>query len=141
MLDIQELKTASEETLKDINALLLELRKETTPGSLEELEDCVNNPNTTIVVAQDGEKIAGMGMLFVAQKLGRRMGIIEDVVVSRAYRGTGVGTDIMKKLIEAGRAKKLRTIDLTSNPEKGAGHFYEKLGFSVRDTSVYRMHL
>jgi len=141
MLDIQELKTASEETLRAVNALLLELRKETTPGSLQELEDCVNNPNTTVILAQDGEKIAGMGMLFVVQKLGRRMGFIEDVVVSGEYRGKGIGTDIMKKLIEVGRSKKLRTIDLTSNPKKGAGHFYEKLGFAERSTGVYRMLL
>ncbi len=141
MIEIQELKIVSEGALRGINALLEELRKESTPGSIKELEDIINNPNATVVVAQDADKIAGVGMLFVVQKLGRRMGFIEDVVVSQAYRGKGLGTDIMQNLIEIGRSKKLRTIDLTSNPEKGAGNFYEKLGFGARDTSVYRMNL
>ena len=141
MIEIEKLETVSEAVLADINALLEGLRKESTPGSMEELESALNDPNTTIVVAKDGERIAGMGMLFVLQKLGRRMGLIEDVVVGSAYRGQGLGTRIMKELIEIGRSKKLRTIDLTSHPQKGAGHFYETVGFSARDTVVYRMHL
>lgn len=141
MIQIRELKLASEGVLKDINALLKELRKESTPGSIKELEDVINDPNATIVVAQDGDTIAGMGMLFVVRKLGRRMGFVEDVVVGQVYRGKGLGTGIMQELIRIGRSNTLRTIDLTSNPEKGAGHFYETLGFSARDTSVYRMYL
>jgi ribosomal protein S18 acetylase RimI-like enzyme len=40
------------------------------------------------------------------------------------------------------RAQGARTIDLTSNPTREAAHrLYEKAGFKIRDTRVYRYPL
>jgi ribosomal protein S18 acetylase RimI-like enzyme len=50
--------------------------------------------------------------------------------VERALTNTALATP---------RAAGVRTIDLTSRPSRvAAGRLYEKLGFQVRDTRVYR---
>ncbi|MEY4747700.1 MAG: hypothetical protein RLZZ416_749 [Candidatus Parcubacteria bacterium] len=142
MVEVRQLTSASEHALHDLNELLSHLRREPTPGSLEDLSRIVSDGNTVAVIAESDTGIIGLGMLFIIQKLGRKLGFIEDVIVDASYRGQGLGTKILGRLIEAAREKGLRTIDLTSNPERGAANtLYGKLGFEKRETNVYRLKL
>jgi ribosomal protein S18 acetylase RimI-like enzyme len=61
------------------------------------------------------------------------------VVTDDAARGQGVGTALTNEAIRIAQAAGVRTIDLTSRPSRvAAGRLYEKLGFEMRDTRVYR---
>ena len=66
-------------------------------------------------------------------------GWIEDVIVDETARGLGVGEALTAEAIRLADDAGARTLDLTSRPSRRAAHrLYSKLGFEVRDTSVYR---
>ncbi|KAG0223153.1 hypothetical protein BGW41_005691 [Actinomortierella wolfii] len=67
---------------------------------------------------------------------------IEDLVVSKAYRGLGIGKALMQRAIhDAVNIKKCNIIDLTSKPDRvQARQLYESLGFKIRDTGAYRYY-
>ena len=59
--------------------------------------------------------------------------------VTWTARGGGVGETLTAEAIRLAYACGARTLDLTSRPAREAAHrLYSKLGFQVRDTSVYR---
>jgi ribosomal protein S18 acetylase RimI-like enzyme len=65
---------------------------------------------------------------------------IEDVVVDAAARGHGVGAASTQAAIQLARAAGARTVDLTSRPSReAANRLYERLGFHLRDSKVYRL--
>ena len=61
------------------------------------------------------------------------------MVVDEAARGGGVGEALTAEAVRLADEAGARTLDLTSRPSRQAAHrLYSKLGFDVRDTSVYR---
>ena len=97
---------------------------------------------TTLFVARDGAEVVGMLTLALfAIPTGVRAWI-EDVVVDEGARGRGAGEALVAAAIESARARGARTVDLTSRRSREAAHhLYERMGFEVRDTSVYRLPL
>jgi ribosomal protein S18 acetylase RimI-like enzyme len=64
---------------------------------------------------------------------------IEDVVVDDSVRGRGVGEALVQASLKLALERGAKTTDLTSRTSRKAAHrLYEKSGFHVRDTSVYR---
>jgi len=65
---------------------------------------------------------------------------IEDVVVDKSARGKGVGVKLMEFSIAYVRNKNIKSINLTSSPDRvAANNLYRKLGFVQRETNVYRL--
>jgi ribosomal protein S18 acetylase RimI-like enzyme len=94
------------------------------------------------VAALDGEKIVGMGTVYVIQKLDNKAAFIEDVIVSEQYRGQGLGEKIMRALLELAKENGVRTVNLTSRPSRVAANaLYQKLGFQLRETNTYKLKL
>jgi len=143
MIEVTRLKQESSEILKNLNALLVELRGESESAADEkDLKEILHNPDAVTVVAKDGNTIVGVCFLFMYQKLGKKKGWVEDVVVSGTYRGRGIGTELMKKIISIAQSEKITTLQLTSRMDRTAAHaLYEKLGFEKYDTQVFRMKL
>ena len=95
-----------------------------------------------LVVARDDEDIVGTALLVTLNSLSHMSGHIEDVVVDEAYRGHGIGRELTQYLIEQARSTGIERIDLCSEPEReSANHLYLSLGFTVRDTNLYRLKL
>jgi len=70
------------------------------------------------------------------------VGVVEDVVVDKNYRRMGLGTKLMEKLLEKGKELKVFAVELTSNPQReGARRLYQKLGFELLETGVFRLTL
>lgn len=144
MVIVTVLTEASKEIVQDLNVLMHELREGQTvsDGTLPELKQVLADKNTTLVVAKDGDRIVGVATLYVIQKIGKRIATVEDVVVASSYRGQGLGEKIMQKIIAVARMRKVQTIGLTSRPERVAGNkLYQKLGFTQKETNVYRLKL
>lgn len=64
---------------------------------------------------------------------------IEDVVVSEAARGKGVGKKLVEHAVEIANQSNVKSIDLTSRASRVAAiALYKKVGFQDRETNVYR---
>jgi spermidine synthase len=59
---------------------------------------------------------------------------IQDVTVKKPYRGQGIGTQIIQKLVERLNADGLEWIGLIA--EKNSHKFYRRLGFKKMPNSV-----
>lgn len=64
---------------------------------------------------------------------------IEDVVVDRHHRRSGVGKRLVETAIGLARTRGARTVNLTSHPLRAAANrLYKKVGFEPRETNLYR---
>src|SRR3989344_1477628 len=132
MVIIERLTRATEQHLADINKLLPQLRSNPSEheASLSELQAIISDKNVALIVAMDDGKIVGMATLYIITKFSKRNGHVEDVVVDGEYRGQGLGEKIMQALINLARSEQVKTLHLTSRPERVAGNkLYQKLGF------------
>ena len=115
-----------------------------TPGQFNRLTDRVSwGKRDENVVAKalertlyslcafDGEKIVGYGRIIGDETI---FLYIQDIMVVPEYQGRGVGTGVMKNLLEKiDEYRKLNPrIRVYLGADKGKEGFYEKLGFSTR---------
>lgn len=144
-MEIKELKSATVEAVQDVNALLKQLLHDPStfaPISFETFQKIVTDEKVVVVAAKDGEKIVGMGMLYIVIKPRGHYAYLEDMMVDEGYRGQGIGEKIGRALIESARARGIQTIELSARPSRvAANKLYQKLGFEPKETNVYRMKL
>ncbi len=131
---ITELNDELTQRIQELKAQLSKGRR----GSLKQYDAAVNNTNTIIIGAWDGEKLAGIGVLNIVQTLGGCAGDIDDVVVGEEYRGQGVGRIIMDAIITTAKNKGATKLRLTSAARRvEANGLYRSLGFKLRETNSY----
>ncbi|KKW19210.1 MAG: hypothetical protein UY63_C0018G0031 [Parcubacteria group bacterium GW2011_GWA2_51_10] len=142
MTTMRHLKTVTSQTVKDINGLFRQLSPQAKNASRAQLLNMVRNPNVEWWVVQDGVNIIGMGILIIFLKSIGTAAEMQEMVVDERYRGRGIGKSLAGKLISRAKARGATHIDLTSNPSRTAANaFYQKLGFEIRKTNVYRLTL
>ena len=60
--------------------------------------------------------------------------------MDETVRGRGVGAGLLREALRLAAAEGVRTVDLTSRPSRAAANrLYERLGFQLRDSQVYRI--
>jgi GNAT superfamily N-acetyltransferase len=103
---------------------------ETARQLLERFDDY---PDYTLYVAERGGDIVGSFALLVMHNLGHLgapSAILEDVVVTPALQGQGIGTAMIRFALDLCRAKGCYKLTLASNAKRTRAHaFYESLGF------------
>ena len=109
------------------------------------LELIIKNSNTgTILIARDNDEVIGMVNLLytISTALGTRVGILEDMVMSRSARGSGIGSKLIQFALGYAEEHGCKRITLlTDNDNVGAHKFYQKHGFSRSPMVVYRKQL
>ena len=90
------------------------------------------NASPHVVTAWDGDKIVGFGRL---EGDGRISLEISDVLVRSDYQDKGIGTEIVRRLVQKCREMDPYYIQVSPVGDKAA-HIYEKLGFT--DIPDYR---
>jgi ribosomal protein S18 acetylase RimI-like enzyme len=136
---IYEANMATEAIAKAFKKLIPQLSPNCSVPSKSELENLINSNNTLIFVAEENEIIGTLTLVFNKIPTGNKVWI-EDVVVDNAVRGKGVGEELTKFAIEYVTSKGIKQINLTSGPERiAANKLYQKLGFTKRETNVYRL--
>lgn len=100
----------------------------------------LEDPNTPVFVAEEGESILGYGFCKVKKFdkdpvfCDRCELYIDDLCVDEACRGQGIGTAIYQELLRYGKLRKCDTVTLNVWLGQGsAKEFYEKLGFAPRN--------
>ncbi len=106
----------------------------------------VASPDVVLFVARDGEPdatgrrpIVGSLTLAFYPMPTRLKAWIEDVVVDADVRGRRIGELLTVAGLDEARRRGASSVDLTSRPSRTAAHrLYERCGFVIRDTAVYR---
>jgi ribosomal protein S18 acetylase RimI-like enzyme len=139
-VDIEVVQAVTSEVVTAFGRLLPQLSSSAGPPDEQALRTLVGWPGIRLLVARvDGEIVGVLTLVMFPVPTGMRAWI-EDVVVDEAARGQGAGAGLTAEAVRLARADGARTIDLTSRPSRqAAGRMYERLGFQLRDSRVYRL--
>jgi ribosomal protein S18 acetylase RimI-like enzyme len=139
-MSIEVLLEVTDEDVHAINRLLPQLSRSAPPLDAAALQQIATwNGNSLLVARAAGEIVGMLTLVMFPIPTGLRVRI-EDVVVDESVRGQGVGAALSREAIRLATEAGARTIDLTSRPSReSANRLYERLGFRLRDTRVYRL--
>ena len=139
MIEVSAATSVDDELVTGLNALIPQLSTSAPPLTREAVAAIVDSSATTLYLAREEGRVVGtLTLCLFAIPTGLRAWI-EDVVVDEGARGRGVGEALTRRAIEDARRLGARTVDLTSRPSRGAANsLYQRVGFEVRDTNVYR---
>ena len=96
-----------------------------------ELVDRIVSGSHCFLIVKKESEIIGMGR---ALSDGVSDAYIQDVTVKKNFRGQGIGTKIIQKLVERLHSDGLKWVGLIA--EKNSHPFYEQLGFKKMSDSV-----
>ncbi len=101
------------------------------------------NAGFVLVAEQSGTLVGTVTVLFtISTALGQRVGIVEDMIVLPAMRGSGIGAQLLDAAIaEAKRHGCGRLTLLTDGDNAAAHHFYRKHGFAQSPMVPFRRQL
>jgi ribosomal protein S18 acetylase RimI-like enzyme len=139
-VEVEVVRAGSDELVKAFGRLLPQLSRSAEPVDAAAIDRLVGWQGNTVLVARvDGEIVGASTLVVFPIPTGTRAWI-EDVVVDEAARGRGVGAALIREAVRLARASGARTVDLTSRPSRrAANRLYERLGFELRDSNVYRL--
>ncbi len=131
---------ANDELVAALARLIPQLSKSAPELTHDVLAKVIACDANTVFVARDADdQVVGTLTLVVFPLPTGMRAWIEDVVVDAEARGLGAGAALTDAAL--GRAAELgaRTVDLTSRPSReAANRLYQRAGFQVRTTNVYR---
>ena len=110
--------------------LINEFRK--TSFSYIDFCNFVNNKHIIVILLIENNNIIGSGTILYEQKLIHNYGVvahIEDVIISKEYRGKKYGKILIDYLID--EAKKNKCYKIILNCDKNVKEFYNKSNFNV----------
>ena len=131
------------ELVDAIARLLPQLSSSAPAPTGAEIGEIVVSPATTLFVARtaDGSIVGTLTLVLFRIPSGVRAWI-EDVIVGEEARGQGCGEALNRAALDAARAAGARTVELTSRPSReAANRLYQRIGFTRRETNVYRYDL
>ncbi|MEI7746903.1 MAG: GNAT family N-acetyltransferase [Actinomycetota bacterium] len=142
-IDVEEVIVADGEVLKAMRLLIPQLSSSAPRIEAGTLEDIVANPNSALFLARGDEaSILGSLVLVTFKTPTAVRAWIEDVVVDEQARGRGVGEALVNAAIDRARRWNAKSVDLTSRPSReAANRLYQRLGFELRDSNLYRFSL
>jgi ribosomal protein S18 acetylase RimI-like enzyme len=141
-VQVEVLSEVTPEVVEAFSVLLPQLSRSAPPLDQAALTAIIESPAITLLIARSDGRISGTLTLVTFPIPTGVRAWIEDVVVDEAARGQGVGEALTHRAVEHARAVGARTVDLTSRPARAAaGRLYERLGFALRDSRVYRFEL
>ena len=137
-IEIVERPTA--EVVEALGRLLPQLSSAAPPNTAE-LATILGAGNTMFIACVDGVIVGSLTLVLYRIATGLKAWI-EDVVVDEAARAHGVGEALNHAALDLARANGAKAVSLTSRPSRvAANRLYQRIGFSPRDTNVYRYDL
>ena len=136
---VSEVTECDDELVEAFDRLIPQLSSSNPPPTASQLRAIVESDASILFVArEDGRIVGSLTLALFPIPTGLRSWI-EDVVVDEAARGAGVGRKLNEAALDRAAAEGARTVDLTSRPSReAANRLYKRLGFSQRETNVYR---
>jgi ribosomal protein S18 acetylase RimI-like enzyme len=141
-IEVEAVRQVTDEHVVACRRLLPQLSGSAGPLGADDLARVAKHQAITLFVARSQGAIVGMLTLVTFPLPSGLRARIEDVVVDRDARGHGVGTALTTAAIDLARQQGARSVDLTSRPSRAAANrLYQRLGFQLRDSNVYRYQL
>jgi ribosomal protein S18 acetylase RimI-like enzyme len=138
-VDVEVLREITTEVVEAFGRLLPQLSSTAPPLDADALAAIIAAPASTVLIAlADGKIIGTLTLAMFPIPTGVRAWI-EDVVVDESARGRRVGEALTMTAVRLAKDAGARTVDLTSRPSRAAaGRLYERLGFEIRESRLYR---
>ena len=138
-VQVEVISEITDEVVEAFGRLLPQLSRSAPPLDRAALQNIVSSPAITVLLARSSGVIAGSLTLVMFPLPTGLRAWVEDVVVDESARGQGVGGALTVAAVQRAIAAGARTVDLTSRPSRAAaGRLYERSGFKLRDSRVYR---
>jgi ribosomal protein S18 acetylase RimI-like enzyme len=139
-MKIRKITSYSDGLFNSVAVLLPQLGTEIVIPGKEYFKEILGSTGTHFFVLEiENKEIAGILTLCICKVPTGIKAWIEDVVVNKTHRGKGYGKALMLYALEFGRSQGARAVELTSRPSRiEANHLYQKLGFVVRETNLYK---
>jgi ribosomal protein S18 acetylase RimI-like enzyme len=120
--------------------LVPQLSTSNPPPSLEAVLAMLSHDATTQFVARgDDGTIVGVATLATFPIPTATRAWVEDVIVDQASTNQGIGRLLLDAMVARAKELGAKTVDLTSRPSReAANRLYQKAGFQLRETNVYR---
>jgi ribosomal protein S18 acetylase RimI-like enzyme len=133
----------SEDVVAAVGLLVAQLSPRTPAPTAAELQAIVDSPWTRLLLARDADGgVVGMLTLALYRIPTGLSAWIEDVVVDERARGRGIGEELTRTAVRLAGEAGAKSVDLTSRPHReAANRLYRRLGFTTRETNLYRFEL
>ena len=148
-MTVELITAATPELHEAMGRLLPQLSRSAAPMSEADVERFLSQSSVHLFVfraetadADGNNPILGMLSLATFEIPTGVRAWVEDVVVDEAARGQGAGFALVEAAVEHAKTVGARTVDLTSRPTReAANRLYQRAGFQLRETNVYRVTL
>jgi ribosomal protein S18 acetylase RimI-like enzyme len=138
-LQVEVLDKVTGDVVEAFGRLLPQLSRSAPPLGQADLEAIVGCPANTVLLARSAGTITGTLTLVMFPLPSGLRAWIEDVVVDESARGQGAGEKLTREALRIAAQAGARTVDLTSRPSReAAGRLYERIGFEIRESRLYR---
>jgi len=137
---IQIVEHPTDEVVEALARLLPQLSSASPPDA-SDLESVIAGGSTMFIARVDGVIVGSLTLVLYRIATGLKAWI-EDVVVDEEARGHGVGEALNRAALDEARRRGATAVSLTSRPSReAANRLYQRIGFTARDTNVYRISL
>jgi ribosomal protein S18 acetylase RimI-like enzyme len=136
---VEVLREVTDEVVEAFARLVPQLSATSAPPDRAALDSIISSPADTLLIARhEGTIVGTLTLVMFPIPTGLRAWI-EDVVVDESARGQGIGEALSMEALSIARAAGARNVNLTSRPSRqAAGRLYERVGFQLYETRVYR---
>src|SRR3954463_10468771 len=127
-----------------LGRLLPQLNANLVVPDLERLHRLLDDPDVVLLIARVGDRIVGTTTVIVYTTPFWIKARLDEVVVDESARGKGVGQALVEAALDVGRERGAQVAELQSGrggARQAAHRLYERLGFKLRDTDVFRIVL
>lgn len=139
MIEIKPVKDITPEIVDAFSILIPQLTAKNEIPDNKRLKEIIETKNTYLFIACNS-KIAGSITVVVMNTPSGSKAWIEDVIVDKNARGQNIGEKLVSYAIDFAKRLNISSINLTSSPDRiAANKLYQKLGFILRETNVYRL--
>lgn len=145
-ISVRAATEVSEGLVESFARLIPQLSSSSPPPTASELLSIIDNPNSVLFIAEverDGviSVVGSLTLAFYRIPTGLKAWI-EDVVVDESARGLGVGEALNLAAIDESRQRGAKNVSLTSRSSReAANRLYQRLGFTLYETNLYRFGL
>ena len=137
---VEAVNEATPQLLAALARLLPQLNPKLDVPDMERLRSLIADPAVTLLIALEGDDIVGTTTVIVYTTPFWIKARLDEVVVDDSARGKGVGEALVKAALEVGRES--GELQSGRGPNRAAAHrLYERMGFQIRETDVFRIVL